>query len=241
VRRAFSVAVRGQEKRSAPPIPSSGRSSATHCPVSGMTSKAYLGIPIRALLVIWVEVTKEPTLSDGGSSDRGNRSVRSLLPAASPQFRRRCWERFQRALDPLAVPKPLRSFPRESGDLGMNLFPLISWHCSPRSRYPSRPTTSAACGWSSTAAPTCWRLSSRRGALATSAGIRNQPGTNAVKETGARAASPLADGTRDRRSLGRGGLLGLPFRSPTSPARRARLGWILSRRAQTVAVLSSFA
>ena len=30
------------------------------------------------------------------------------LPTPSAQFRRRAWLRFQRALDPLAQPKPLR-------------------------------------------------------------------------------------------------------------------------------------
>jgi len=32
----------------------------------------------------------------------------SRVPRASPQFRRRSWLAFQRALDPLARPKPLR-------------------------------------------------------------------------------------------------------------------------------------
>src|SRR2546430_11101521 len=30
------------------------------------------------------------------------------LPAPTPQFRQRAWREFQRALDPLALPKPLR-------------------------------------------------------------------------------------------------------------------------------------
>jgi hypothetical protein len=34
------------------------------------------------------------------------------VPHPSPQFRRRAWLEFQRALDPLAPPKPLRS-PRQ--------------------------------------------------------------------------------------------------------------------------------
>ena len=40
--------------------------------------------------------------------DRELARVRSRLPRPSPQFRRRAWLSFQRAIDPLAPPKPLR-------------------------------------------------------------------------------------------------------------------------------------
>jgi hypothetical protein len=34
--------------------------------------------------------------------------VRGSIPRPSPQFRRRSWSLFERALDPLAPPRPLR-------------------------------------------------------------------------------------------------------------------------------------
>jgi hypothetical protein len=43
-----------------------------------------------------------------GLVDRGNTErTDDELPQASMQFRRRAWLHFQRALDPLAQPKPL--------------------------------------------------------------------------------------------------------------------------------------
>jgi hypothetical protein len=44
-----------------------------------------------------------------GSLDRLLYHVRGRLPRPSPQFRRRAWLAFQKALDPLAPPKPLRN------------------------------------------------------------------------------------------------------------------------------------
>ena len=40
------------------------------------------------------------------------RRVRERPPTPTPQFRRRSWHSFQRALDPLAPPKQLKSPPR---------------------------------------------------------------------------------------------------------------------------------
>jgi hypothetical protein len=37
---------------------------------------------------------------------------RAAVPRPTPQFRRRAWLAFQRALDPLAPPKPLRQPPQ---------------------------------------------------------------------------------------------------------------------------------
>jgi hypothetical protein len=41
--------------------------------------------------------------------DRGNEAISFDLPAPTPQYRRRAWQAFQRALDPLARPRPLPS------------------------------------------------------------------------------------------------------------------------------------
>jgi hypothetical protein len=42
------------------------------------------------------------------AAERDVERVRSRLPRPTPHFRRRSWLAFQRALDPLAPPKPLR-------------------------------------------------------------------------------------------------------------------------------------
>jgi len=44
-----------------------------------------------------------------GSLERLLCHVRGRLPRPSPQFRHRSWLAFQKALDPLAPPKPLRN------------------------------------------------------------------------------------------------------------------------------------
>ncbi len=41
-------------------------------------------------------------------TDRGERRAEPPAPMPTAQFRRRAWVEFQRALDPLAPPKPLR-------------------------------------------------------------------------------------------------------------------------------------
>jgi len=45
--------------------------------------------------------------------DRGNEADVSDLPAPTPQYRRRAWQEFQRALDPLAPPRPLPKASRQ--------------------------------------------------------------------------------------------------------------------------------
>jgi hypothetical protein len=45
--------------------------------------------------------------------DRGDTRHTEELPLPTMQFRRRAWLRFQRALDPLAEPKPLPMKPRD--------------------------------------------------------------------------------------------------------------------------------
>lgn len=46
------------------------------------------------------------------SLDRERGNTRPELPAPTLQFRRRAWLGFQRALDPLAPPKPLPPYRR---------------------------------------------------------------------------------------------------------------------------------
>jgi hypothetical protein len=69
------------------------------------------------------EVAKD--IPQPGSGRRGVRgAVPAGLPFATQRFRRRAWLAFQRALDPLAPPKPLppaaaaRSQPREPREDG---------------------------------------------------------------------------------------------------------------------------
>jgi hypothetical protein len=42
--------------------------------------------------------------------ERGEPAIRGL-PVATPQFRRRAWRAFQRALDPLSPARPLKQGP----------------------------------------------------------------------------------------------------------------------------------
>jgi hypothetical protein len=57
--------------------------------------------------VYLLKMGNQATETNGGMRRALNR-VRCFLPRPTPQFRRRSWLEFQRALDPLAAPKPLR-------------------------------------------------------------------------------------------------------------------------------------
>ena len=64
--------------------------------------------PRSAWDVYSLKMTNRPTQSEE-SSERDAGRIRARLPSATPQFRQRCWLAFQRALDPLAPPRALRS------------------------------------------------------------------------------------------------------------------------------------
>ena len=53
-----------------------------------------------------------------GAPEGSERSAPKELPRPTAQFRRRAWLEFQRALDPLARPKPFRIPPRSSDGYG---------------------------------------------------------------------------------------------------------------------------
>jgi hypothetical protein len=64
-------------------------------------------IPIPGPSVYLLKMRKEPR-DPQGKFEREIERASARFPRPSPQFRRRSWLVFQRALDPLAKPKPLR-------------------------------------------------------------------------------------------------------------------------------------
>jgi hypothetical protein len=62
--------------------------------------------PIRGSVVYSLKMTNEHHSEE--ASEREAERVPGRVPRPSPQFRRRSWLLFQRALDPLAPPKPLK-------------------------------------------------------------------------------------------------------------------------------------
>jgi hypothetical protein len=54
-----------------------------------------------------LKMRNEPTQSEE-AVEREVERARDRVPHPTPYFRRRAWLEFQRALDPLAPPKPLR-------------------------------------------------------------------------------------------------------------------------------------
>jgi hypothetical protein len=84
---------------------------------SSTTSTVWLGestataslprTPIPAGSVYSLKVRNEPGHSEAEFEREIDRAARRI-PRPSPQFRRRSWLAFQRALDPFAQPKPLR-------------------------------------------------------------------------------------------------------------------------------------
>ena len=65
-------------------------------------------IPIRVPHVYNLKMRSNSGDSKGGFEREINR-VAQRIPRPSPQFRRRSWLAFQRALDPFAKPRPLRA------------------------------------------------------------------------------------------------------------------------------------
>ena len=77
---------------------------------NGVTGRVHRGRqctrnPIRPESVYRLKMGKKPTHDAAG---REVERARTSIPRPSPQFRRRSWLLFQRALDPLARPRPLR-------------------------------------------------------------------------------------------------------------------------------------
>jgi hypothetical protein len=64
-------------------------------------------IPILGVSVYSLKMRKEPC-DPQAKVEREIDCASARFPRPSPQFRRRSWLVFQRALDPLAKPKPLR-------------------------------------------------------------------------------------------------------------------------------------
>jgi hypothetical protein len=64
-------------------------------------------IRIANRVVYRLKMTNEPTHPEESRKRDADRT-RDHLPRPTPQFRRRAWLAFQRALDPLAPPRPLR-------------------------------------------------------------------------------------------------------------------------------------
>src|SRR6266550_920904 len=63
--------------------------------------------PIRGSSVYYLKMRNDSDPYEGDMEREIDRASRRM-PRPSPQFRRRCWLAFQRALDPLAKPRPLR-------------------------------------------------------------------------------------------------------------------------------------
>jgi hypothetical protein len=84
---------------------------------SSTTSTVWLGestaarkcmrIPILGPAVYYLKMRREPC-DPQGKFEREIDRASARFPRPSPQFRRRAWFVFQRALDPLAKPRPLR-------------------------------------------------------------------------------------------------------------------------------------